>query len=194
MYTRQDVCRLTGIGVERFKGLARREQLATISIPKIGITDAIRDHAKERGWNWFSAIDVFLIAVQEQLSREMGYSNGLGPEDAARIVWNNSGELGEVFWTSPSSGVKEAANDVWVGYAAFDGPTGQNNGGRNLIGSLSKLLERTNSSEDRFARVFLVNADAVLRNIESRAALNSIEYLVGKAALDAKEAQEAEEN
>jgi len=184
MYKRQDVCRLAGIDVERFKGLARRDQLPIVSPPPIGKTDEIRDHAKERGWNWFSAFDVFLIAVQEQLSREMGYLNGINSEDAAKVVWNNNGFLGDVFWNH-SSAAASGRKDKWIGYLAFDGPPNRNNGGMNVSGSIADILNQIKDLDIPVARSFLVNADSALRAITLRAESSGIEFKTGQAALAA---------
>ena len=52
MYTRQHVCTLANIEVERFKNLVRRDQLP--SMPPViipGLSEQLMDRAKTVGWN-----------------------------------------------------------------------------------------------------------------------------------------------
>jgi hypothetical protein len=170
MFTRQAICALADIPVERFKSLVRRDQLPTINVPIGGISDAARDAAKEPGWNRFSAEDAFMIAVQEGLSRQIGYADGLSysSQTASRIVANNRDAIQDVL-KSPSHA---HSKDRWLGYAGASvdkRASGENPGGRNVSGILKEVLETLARDEDGYTRLFLVNADAVLREVQARA-------------------------
>jgi hypothetical protein len=164
MFTRQEVCVLTGIPVERFKSLIRRDQIAII------LPDG-------PGWNYFSAMDVFKIAIQERLSCQIGYADGLPADTAAMISDNNKAALWDFFWQFPAG---KAEPDKWIGYVGFSGDLDVNNGGKNIFGTLSevtKSIERTKSDEPM--RVFLVNADSVLREVAARAIKHlNIDFIV----------------
>jgi len=166
MFTRQEVCALTGIPVERFKSLVRRDQIAIIL-------------ANESGWNYFSAMDVFRIAIQERLSCQIGYADGLSADTAAKIISNNAEGIEEVFWQSLG---KKAAPDKWFGYVGFSGDLDVNNGGDGVFGTLSevtKLIERKDRNGEQPMRVFLVNADSVLREVAARATKHlNIDFIV----------------
>lgn len=177
MFTRQDVCALTGIPVERFKSLARRNQLPTIYVPPAGASAGIQDHAKERGWNWFSPIDVLLIAVQERLMAQIGYADGFSADTAAKIVINNAGDIGNILWlASPTIG-ETSPHDIWVGYLGYTDQVGGDNGGRNVSGSLASIVGWIEADADK-SRLVLVNVSAVLRDIRNRADRLNIEFVV----------------
>lgn len=77
MFTRQEVCALAAIPVERFKTMIRRDQLPSVH------SDAAKDSYR------FSAEAAFTIAIQESLSREIGCADGLSLTTASRIVAYN---------------------------------------------------------------------------------------------------------
>lgn len=122
MFSRQDVCALTGIPVARFKSLARRNQLPTPYVPPAGASEDAQDHAKERGWNWFSPIDVLNIAVQERLMMQIGYADGFGADTAANVVTNNAGDIGRIFWLA-SARIGEPSRMIF-GLVISDTPIG----------------------------------------------------------------------
>lgn len=162
MFTRQEACVLTGIPVQRFKSLVRRDQIAII-IPN------------GPGWTYFSAMDVFKAAVQERLSCEIGYADGLSPDTAARIVSNNAEVLEDFFWQFPGG---EAEPDKWIGYVGFSGDLDVNNGGKNIFGTLSEVTKSLEPNNQPI-RLFLVNADAVLREVAARAIKHlNIDFIV----------------
>jgi hypothetical protein len=186
MHTRQDVCALTGIPVERFKTLARRDQLPTFYVPPAGVSDEILDKVRERNWNWFAPYDVFCIAIQSRLMAEIGYADGLAANTAAKIVANNGGDIGRVFHLAPKGKIeKPSHHDIWIGYLGFTDVDGSNKGGQNLGGSLANIISTIKSADapGSKSRLFLVNASAVLREIRQQANLLSIEFLVA-AELD----------
>jgi hypothetical protein len=167
MFTRQEVCTLTEIPVERIKSLVRRQELPTAFFLVPSLSDTRRDQIKERGWNRFSALEVFSIAVQESLFRQIGYADGLSAETASRIAGNNAHALVEVL-SSPS---KVSRKDKWVGYAGSEreGTDAENPGGRNIFGTLEDILKTLQRGDDGHVRLFLANADAVLREVQARA-------------------------
>ncbi|MBH5400446.1 hypothetical protein HZZ13_22010 [Bradyrhizobium sp. CNPSo 4010] len=179
MFTRQDVCAMTGIPVAAFKTRARRDQLPTVNVPSQGATDEIRDRAKERGWNWFSPVDVLLIAVQERLMMEIGYADGSSAATAAKIVECNAGDIGHMYWlASPTIG-EPSPHDLWVGYLGYTDQGGRNSGGRNLGGDLVSVLGQLKADvEQQKARLVLVNASTVLRDIRNNAARFNITFPV----------------
>lgn len=165
MFTRQEVCTLTGISLERFKSLVRREQIAII------LPDG-------PGWTYFSAMDVFMIAIQERLSCQIGYADGLSSDTAAKIVsYNAQGLRDEVFWQFPAG---KDEPDKWIGYVGFSGDLDVNNGGKNIFGTLSEVTESIERNKsDQPVRVFLVNADSVLREVAARAIKHlNIDFIV----------------
>lgn len=186
MHTRQDVCALTGIPVERFKTLARRDQLPTFHTTPAGVSDEILDKARERNWNWFAPYDVFRIAIQAQLMAEIGYADGLAASTAEKIVSNNNECIRPVFFLAPKGRIeKPSHHDIWIGYLGFTDADGGNKGGQNLGGSLSNIVSTIKSDERQGhkSRLFLVNVSAVLREIRQRANRLGIEFLVA-AELD----------
>ncbi|RXG87649.1 hypothetical protein [Bradyrhizobium vignae] len=181
MFSRQDVCALTGIPVARFKSLARRDQLPTAYVPPAGASEEIQDHAKERGWNWFSPIDVLLIAVQERLMMQIGYAEGFAADTAAKVVTNNAGDIGRIFWLASKTIGEPSPHDLWVGYLGYTDRLGGSHGGRNLSGSLATIVaEQINSDtpEAQPARVVLVNVSAVLRDIRNSATRLNVTFPV----------------
>lgn len=181
MFSRQDVCALTGIPVARFKSLARRNQLPTPYVPPAGASEDAQDHAKERGWNWFSPIDVLNIAVQERLMMQIGYADGFGADTAANVVTNNAGDIGRIFWLASARIGEPSPHDLWVGYLGYTDRLGGSYGGRNLSGSLAAIVaEQINSDSDdgQAARVALVNVSAVLRDIRNSAIRLNITFPV----------------
>lgn len=181
MFSRQDVCALTGIPVTRFKNLARRDQLPTIYVPPAGASEEVQDHAKERGWNWFSPIDVLCIAVQERLMMQIGYADGFGADTAAKIVVNNAGDISRIFWLASAKIGDPSPNDLWVGYLGHTDSAGNSLGGRNLGGSLAKIVAeqiKTDSEDERPARVVLANVSAALRDIRNNAGRLGITFPV----------------
>lgn len=166
MFTRQEVCALADIQVERFKSLVRRDQLPTINVPSSGASDSTRDAVREPGWNRFSAFDTFMIAVQESFSREIGYADGLSSKTASMIVSNNRDVIHDVL-LAPSR-----TRDQWLGYAGGSpNKPGSNElpGGRNVSGTLKDILRAMEHDEAGHARLFLVNVNAVLRDVDARA-------------------------
>lgn len=185
MFSRQDVCALTGISVARFKSLARRDQLPTTYVPPAGASEDTQDHAKERGWNWFSPVDVLLIAVQERLMMQIGYADGYADgssaDTAAKIVINNAGDIGRIFWlASPTIG-EPSPHDLWVGYLGYTDRLGGSYGGRNIGGSLATIVAeqvKVDTAGEQPARLVLVNVSAVLRDIRNNAARLNITFPV----------------
>lgn len=157
MFTRQEVCTLADTLVDRFKTLARRDQLATT---------VARDAAKESGWHRFSAEEVFMVAIQEGLTREIGYADGLSAKTASHIVINNREIIRDVL-SAPSA---SKSKDRWLGYAGgVPSKPGEPAGGRNVSGTLKDIIKAMDRDEDGHARLFLVNVDAVLRDVDARA-------------------------
>jgi hypothetical protein len=166
MFTRQDVCALTGIPVERVKSLIRRDELP-FSRSLVGL----QGKSQERAWNRFSAFEVFLIAIQECLFRQNGYADGVSAKTASDIVTNNKQAIYDAL-CSPSSDYK---NDQWIGYAgsAWDDATNENPGGRNVFGALEEVMKMLRREQDNaYARLLIVNADATLREVHARAKKN----------------------
>jgi hypothetical protein len=184
MHTRQDVCALTGIPVERFKTLARREQLPTVCVPPTGTSEETLDRVRERNWNWFTPIDVFRIAIQSRLMSEIGY-DGLAASTAANIVISNSSDIGNVFHLASKGKIEKSSHhDIWIGYLGITDADDKNNVCRDLSGSLANIVSTIKSvDQGHKSRLFLVNASAVLREIRQRANRLGIEFLVA-AELD----------
>lgn len=170
MFTRQDVCALTGIPVERFKSLARRNQLPTVYAPPRGAPEDCQDRAKERGWNWFSPIDVLLIAVQERLTAQIGYADGSDTGTATNVVVNNAGDIGRIFWlASPTIG-DPSPDDLWVGYVGHADRLDGSSGCSHLGGSLARIMQKAGGdTAQEGARLVLVNVSAVLRDVRTNA-------------------------
>jgi hypothetical protein len=181
MFTRQDVCALTGIPVAAFKTRARRNQLPTV-VANGAFNNApedIRDHAKERGWNWFSPIDVLLIAVQQRLMMEIGYSDGYGADTAANVVTKNASEIGRIYWLASPTIDKPSPHDLWVGYVGFTDHEGRASGGREIGGHIEGILSSIAADGDRQkARLGIVNVSAVLRDVRNNAARCNISFPV----------------
>lgn len=60
--------------------------------------------------------------------------------------------------------------DRWLGYAGGESSElGDRAGGRNFSGTLNEVPKAMNRDEDGHARLFLVNVDAVLREVNARA-------------------------
>jgi hypothetical protein len=181
MFSRQDVCALTGIPVERFKSLARRDQLPTIYVPPAGASEDVQDHAKERGWNWFTPIHVLQIAVQERLMAQIGYAGGFGADTAAKIVINNAGDIGRIFWLASAPVGEPSPNDLWIGYLGYTDRVGNSYGGRNLSGSIAAIVAEqveVDAEGEQPARIVLANVSAVLRDIRNNAARLNIAFPV----------------
>jgi hypothetical protein len=166
MYTRARVCTLAGMDPERFKSLARRDQLPTNFVPigKHKGDDNIQDEIRTRGWNRFSNFDAACIAVTNALASQMGYADGLTHATASKVVSCNSGAITEALENSKAT---PNASDIWVGYVAYG-----NGGGANRAGDLASialtLLAELNAGE-QVARVFAVNVSDVLRTMRQRA-------------------------
>lgn len=170
MFTRQDVCALTGIPVERFKSLARRNQLPTVYVPPRGAPEDCQDRAKERGWNWFSPIDVLLIAVQERLTAQIGYADGSDPRTAANVVVNNAGDIGRIYWLASSTIGDASQDDLWVGYVGHADRLDDGSGCSHVGGSLARIMETIGDDTAREGRrLVLVNVSAVLRDVRTNA-------------------------
>jgi hypothetical protein len=181
MFSRKDVCALTGIPVVRFKNLARRDQLPTIYVPPAGASEEAQDHAKERGWNWFTPIDVLGIAVQERLMMQIGYADGLGADTAAKIVVGNAGDIGRMFWLASAPVGEPSPHDLWIGYLGYTDREGKSYGGWNISGSLATITAKSielPAGGQRPSRLALVNVSAVLRDIRNNAARLGITFPV----------------
>lgn len=179
MFSRQDICALTGIPVARFKSMARRGQLPTTHLP-VGATEEIQDQAKERGWNWFSPIDALMIAVQERLMMQIGYADGFGADTAAKIVSNNAGAIGNIYWLSSPTIGEPSPHDLWIGYLGYTNQLGETNGGSNLGGALASINDviTADSMNQNPARASLVNVSGVLREVRCRAVKLGINFPV----------------
>lgn len=183
MYTRRDVCALTGLSEAQFKNLARRDQFP-FERPQTLNSEAYRDDIGAPGWNRFSAVDVLLIAVQQRLMSTIGYADGLGPETARNIVGNNGGAIADMLRASVKS-------DEWIGYVGQPIERGGSDGGFNVSGSVAAVFERisrrcvaegdpTSSSlftaDSAAERIFLVNVSEVLRALRSRALAAGLQF------------------
>jgi hypothetical protein len=181
MFSRQDVCALTGIPVTRFKNLARRDQLPTIYVPPAGVSEDVQDHVKERGWNYFTPIHVLQIAVQERLMMQIGYADGFGADTAAKIVINNAGDIGRIFWLASATIGEPSPDDLWMGYLGFTDRDGKNYGGCNVSGTLAAIsaepLKMTAGGRQP-TRLALVNVSEVLRSIRNNAVRMNIQFPV----------------
>jgi hypothetical protein len=179
MFSRQATCDLTGISVEQFKTLARRDQLPITLTPNPS-TRAVWESAGERGWNRFTSFEVFKIAVFERLLSEIGYADGLGTQTALKIV-DNGGMLADVFEMCRNcNGVPKRA-DIWIGYLGIaNDKSSRNVGGRNLAGVLKDILSSVQKEAvEPFspARLFLVNVSAVMRAVLIRSEKLKIAFL-----------------
>src|ERR1700736_6136539 len=83
MFTRGDVCMLTGIDVEDFKNRARRDLLPVNA-------DEPCD-----GRRRFSNAEVLRIAVADRLVTRIGYADGTSQETASKIASNNAGAIAD---------------------------------------------------------------------------------------------------
>jgi hypothetical protein len=177
MYTRQHVCVLANIDVERFKTLARRNQLPTVFVPPMGVNERSLDRMQTPGWNRFPTLDAAKITVSEAFNQQMGYADGLSSTTAAMIASNNSEGILEALqkWAdSPAPSSK----DIWVGYAGFY----ERGGGENVFGTLETVSKRLSEYSTRAfasewpARLFLVNVSEVIREMARRAAAAGIQF------------------
>lgn len=179
MFTRRDVCTLTGFNENQFKALARREQLV------FGTTETPSSEGDfERHWNRFSAFDVLLVAIQNSLMLRSGYADGLKPETARDIVANNSGAIARLLEESLKS-------DQWIGYVGQPINRYCYDGGFHVYGSLTDVAEKvtahcvdaTDPSSRRLferdpaaLRVYLINVSEVLRTVRARATDHEIHF------------------
>lgn len=161
-FQRQSVCFLTNIPVERFKTLARRDQLPTLP-------DQIEDRDGER--RQYSDLDVLAIAVAERLWCQIGYAEGLLPGPASKIVGNALGGLDNILFSNPRS-------DQWIGYVGQPSERGGSLGGYNVAGSLAEIFAAIRAANDEAPseRVFLINVSEVFRAIRMRAEKHGIQY------------------
>jgi hypothetical protein len=157
MFTRQEVCTLADIPVERIKSWIRRNELPTAYT---------RDQAKQAGWNRFSAVEVFKIAIQESLFRQIGEFSGVAADTASWVVAMNGDAVQKII----SSGTPKD-KDRWIGYAGAlrDGSTKEKSVYSNVSGSLDDILTALQPAGGRYVRLLLVNADDVLRQVQARA-------------------------
>ncbi|TGN86701.1 hypothetical protein EOW77_0019020 [Bradyrhizobium yuanmingense] len=153
LFTRQEACTLAAMEVERFKAMGRRNQLATIDM-------------SESGWSRYSAEGVFMMAIQEALMREIGYADGLSAKAASRVVSYNREIIREIL-SAPSL---TKSKDRWLGYAGGEpSKPDEPPGGRNVSGAFKDVVRSLERDDDGYARLFLVNGDAVLREVDARA-------------------------
>lgn len=156
MYTRRDVCTLTGIEESRFKTLARREQLPTLRVVPND------EDEQASGWNRFNSFEVIQLAIAERLMCQIGYADGLRPDTAAKIA----SQCGEGIETA----LRRSAADIWVGYVGVPAERGGVDGGMNVHGTFFQIAKRLAELGDGPAeRVFLVNVSEVVRAIKQRA-------------------------
>ena len=188
MYTRRDVCTLTGLPEAQFKNLARRDQLP-FERPRSLNSEEYLDRAEARGWNRFSAIEVLRIAVQHRLMTIIGDVDGLGPETARDIVGDNGSAIQAVL-IAPA-----ASDDQWIGRVAQPTSHGDCDGGFPVSGSLgvvaAKIGQRCFDSKDPESkiflstdaaaeRVFLLNVSEVLRAVKLRASAAGIQFSISE--------------
>jgi hypothetical protein len=149
-------------------------------VPPAGVSEETQDHAKERGWNWFAPFDVLCIAVQERLMMQIGYADGFGADTAAKIVSNNSGDIGNIFHLESATIGEPSPHDLWIGYLGYTDHEGKSHGGWNISGSLVGITAKAiqPAGGQRPARLALVNVSEVLRSIRNNAVMMNIQFPV----------------
>ncbi len=158
MFTRQEVCDLADIKPERFKTLIRRDQLPAV------LSQVAED--EDANLHRFSAEATVLIAIQENLSRQIGYADGLSSKTAAQIVSQHRAVIRDVLMAPASTRSRER----WLGYAGGTPiKLGDPPGGRDVSGTLKEVVKVLERDEYDHARLFLANVDAVLREVDARA-------------------------
>jgi len=161
MYTRRDVCGLTGIDETRFKTLARRDQLPTL-LAERGPDESHRDEGRVRGWNRFTSFEVIQIAVAERLMCQIGYADGVRPETAAKIASQCGNGIARMLG-------KPNGPDIWVGYVGSPVEHGGADGGQDVADTILQIAKKIADLRPSAERVFLVNVGEVIRTIEQRA-------------------------
>jgi hypothetical protein len=183
MFTRQEVCALADTPVERFKSWVRRNELPTAYAPISGVLD---NAPKDSGWNRYSALEVFLIAVQEALFRQIGEFSGIAADTASWIVAMNARTARDVL----ASSLTATEDDRWIGYAGAlrdDTSSKEKSVYSNVSGTLDDVLKSLQKGGDRHVRLLLVNADAVLRGVQARAKKNLKIDFVASARIELME-------
>lgn len=170
MFTRKQVCTLLSFDEEDFKVIARHGYLPIIHTP-VGATEEIRDHTKERGWNWFAPFDVFLLALFVHFGIILGT-----PGNAREMAIQIAEAAGHIFGLGPTAGA-DAHSEIWIGRL----------GGQIVSGTLQQVigLVGTDALPENSANLALVNADLTLRMLHQRARTIGIAFPTA-ADLDAR--------
>lgn len=160
-YSRQTVCSLAGIDVDRFKVLARRGQnIAWLQEGEDG--EAFDPYERRPPISGFQAL---LLAIQTELTLPAGMLDGLSPPDAYQIVNNNAHAVHEAV---------KSREPYFIGYAGD--PQDGRAGGFQLFGSFAEVAAMVASKGGNPARVTLVNVSRVYQAVLDRAAVLGIEF------------------
>lgn len=155
-YTRNMACTLANLGVQQFKTLERRNQLA------------VRDRATPleedsgRTWRRMNKTDVAVLAAQAALLADYPENiSGLAPDTTKMIVSNTAWFIAEVVAdTGPV--------DAWLGYVTKISEGGHSGG--HVSGTLADVTAQIASDGPTASRVYLLNLSRVIREVAGRAA------------------------
>lgn len=110
---------------------------------------------------------------------EIGCADGYSADTAAKIVTNNAGDIGRIYWLAAPTIGEPSRHDIWIGYLGYTDQDGRSYGGWNVGGDLDTVLQKVKANgEQQKARLVLVNASAVLRDIRNTAARLKIDFPV----------------
>lgn len=159
MYTRIDLCALSGIDIDNFKSLWRRDQLPI----------AAGANVRARRVEGYSALDVITVAVGQAFISQAGYERGLQASGAMPIAAAASDWIHAAF-------AKPSGDDIWAGMLGarvgrFE--NGRVKAGWHVGGTLAEVtaeISRENSrSRSGVVRAFLINVSEVIREVQERA-------------------------